>query len=146
VSAPASVDRRLPPDGTLAGLTALGLAGLCLGLLLNGTGGEVGLPCPLRLLTGLDCPFCGTTRMIGALLHLDAGAALRFNAPVLLGGVVLFYLWASWTLQRFGLLRLPRPRLSARLQRFLYPALAVLGLLFMVLRNLPFAPFTALKV
>jgi hypothetical protein len=136
----------LPSDSTLIGLAAVGVAGVCVGGLFSLSGGELGLPCPLRTLTGLNCPFCGITRMASSVLQGDLAAALRFNAPVLIGGVVLLYLWLSWVLQRFGVVRLPRPRLPARAQRLLYPALVVLALLFMVLRNLPFAPFTALHV
>jgi Protein of unknown function (DUF2752) len=141
-----SVARKLPPDHTLGGLAVLGFGGICLGAVLNLTSGELGIPCLLRSTTGLDCPFCGTTRMMGSLLQGDVLAALRFNAPVLVGSVVLGYLWLSWVLERFGLLRLWRPRLPARLQRSLFPVFAVLAVVFMVLRNLPFAPFSALYV
>lgn len=141
-----SVARNLPPDHTLAGLTVLGVGGICLGAVLNLTSGEVGIPCILRATTGLDCPACGTTRMMAALLRGDVGAALHFNAPVLVGSVVLAYLWLSWVLERFGLVRLWRPRLPARVQRLVYPAIVVLAITFMVVRNLPFAPFSALYV
>jgi hypothetical protein len=60
--------------------------------------------------------------------------------------VVLAYLWLSWVLERFGLARLWRPRLPARLQRSLFAVFAVVAVVFMVLRNLPFAPFSALYV
>jgi len=33
----------------------------------------------LRRLTGLECPFCGTTRAASALLRLDIVAAIQFN-------------------------------------------------------------------
>ncbi len=37
------------------------------------------LPCPLFLLTGWQCPFCGSTRALYSILHLDFGAAWRLN-------------------------------------------------------------------
>jgi hypothetical protein len=42
--------------------------------------------CPWFLLTGFDCPLCGTTRAWGALLHGDTYAAFQFNhwTPLLL--------------------------------------------------------------
>lgn len=36
--------------------------------------------CPLRMLTGLPCPGCGSQRAIHALLHADFEGALRYNA------------------------------------------------------------------
>jgi hypothetical protein len=41
--------------------------------------------CPLRAVTGVPCPFCGTTRGIVALVHGDIGGALLLNP----GAVVL---------------------------------------------------------
>ncbi len=35
--------------------------------------------CPLKELTGLDCPLCGGTRAAHALLTGDVGAAIDFN-------------------------------------------------------------------
>lgn len=36
--------------------------------------------CPFKVLTGLQCPGCGSQRAIHALLHGDIAAAWRFNA------------------------------------------------------------------
>ena len=48
--------------------------------------------CPSKLLTGYDCPGCGTTRALHALVHLDFGAALRYNAALfVLGPLLLLY-------------------------------------------------------
>ena len=41
--------------------------------------GHPGLPCPLRTVTGIPCPFCGTTTSVEATLHADPGAALAAN-------------------------------------------------------------------
>ncbi len=50
----------------------------------------IGIPCPFRLLTGLQCPGCGVSRMCLALLRLDFKSAFGYNqaifclAPILL--------------------------------------------------------------
>ena len=35
--------------------------------------------CPSKLITGYDCPGCGTQRALHALLHGDIAGAWRFN-------------------------------------------------------------------
>ena len=37
------------------------------------------LSCPLFLLTGWQCPFCGSTRALYSILHFDFAAAWRLN-------------------------------------------------------------------
>ncbi len=49
-----------------------------------------GLPCPLLLLTGLQCPACGLTRAASALLRGDFAAAFGYHA--------LWPLWAGYML------------------------------------------------
>nr|MBD5377303.1 DUF2752 domain-containing protein [Bacteroides sp.] len=36
--------------------------------------------CPLKVLTGYDCPGCGSQRAFHALLHGDIAAVVRYNA------------------------------------------------------------------
>jgi hypothetical protein len=53
--------------------------------------------CPWRALTGLDCPFCGSTRAASALARGDLVAALDHNALFVLAIVPLAALaWAAW--------------------------------------------------
>lgn len=56
-----------------------------------------GVGCPVKHLTGLDCPGCGSTRALGALTRLDVGAAFDHN--VLVPGALLFVVasWLTWT-------------------------------------------------
>lgn len=61
--------------------------------------------CPSKLLTGYDCPGCGTLRALHALSHGDVAAAWRFNAALFfaLPAAVVFFIgdrpraprWAS---------------------------------------------------
>lgn len=53
------------------------------------------LSCPLHLLTGLNCPFCGAQRMILALLHGRFIEAFWLNPGLAIGlpAVVAWWLW-----------------------------------------------------
>ena len=63
-------------------------------------------PCPLRALTGLQCPGCGGTRALHALLHGDVAGAFAFNPMlfvaiataivVIVRPVILTRPWFAW--------------------------------------------------
>lgn len=95
-------------------------------------------PCWFHALTGLYCPGCGTTRAIHQLLHGNLEAAFAYNA---LAVVSLPFLLAGVAVPRLAARRgLPPPRL---------PGLAIWGIaivvvLYGVLRNLPAEPFARL--
>jgi len=98
--------------------------------------------CPTKALLGIDCPGCGSLRMIYSLLHGDVLGALRFNALGLVS--VLFLLWAfgAWTYGRFVGRRIS----SWQHQRWSAAVALVLVSVWFVVRNLPTAPFTSLYV
>jgi hypothetical protein len=78
----------------------------------------------------LYCPLCGGTRAIGALLSLDLAAAFRYNAFVTL--LVL----AAICLDLVVLVRLLfKKQVLLRIPAWVWVALAVLMLLYAVLRN-----------
>jgi hypothetical protein len=56
--------------------------------------------CGLRILTGLPCPFCGTTRVLLELSHLDLVAAFHFNPLVFLACTALGAWFALWIVDR----------------------------------------------
>ena len=98
--------------------------------------------CPTKLLLGIDCPGCGSLRMIYSLLHLDVAAAIRFNALGLVAMVLLLWAYVAWT---YGRLAGRRVRSWQHL-RWSAPVLLVLTLAWFVVRNLEFGPFPALHV
>ena len=97
--------------------------------------------CPLYALTGIACPGCGLTRGYHALFHGDIGTAMHFNALIPLYSLIFGYLLISLVLLAvrgrglsFSVFRKP----------WLLWMVAVLALLFAVLRNLPLYPFNLL--
>lgn len=82
-------------------------------------------PCPFRLLTGWNCPFCGGLRMVHDVLHADLGAAINDNVFAL-AGIPLLALWL--------LLRYRRGRSSLPVPTAL--TVVVLTIAWTVLRNL----------
>lgn len=88
--------------------------------------------CQFHRLTGLNCPGCGTTRALYALLHGKLLTALRDNALFALI-LVIFTIRTTW----FSLKKL-RGKANGEffLAKFLWPLL-ILALVFTVLRNLP---------
>ena len=90
-----------------------------------------GIPCPIHLVTGLQCPGCGVTRMVMALLHLDLKGAFAANAAVLcLLPLMLFTAGrAVWLYIRKGS---THSRLNDALTWFMIAVLLIFG----VIRNI----------
>lgn len=85
--------------------------------------------CVFHEVTGLYCPGCGNTRALHALLHGHVVQSLRCN---------LLLVPAALTV----LLLLLRPRFA--MARYTGWIIAGIVIVFAVLRNLPWAPFTLL--
>src|SRR3984885_5234113 len=56
--------------------------------------------CPTKALLGIDCPGCGSLRMLYSLMHGNVGAAARFNALALVASVLLVWAYLAWTYGR----------------------------------------------
>ena len=69
----------VPEHITMFGLGA-GTIGSVYPMIMAHTGGQ-GIPCPLRTLTGVPCPFCGLTTATVALTHGQWSAAAGVPAP-----------------------------------------------------------------
>ena len=122
--------RRSPGVGTPVWLLLAAVA-LAVLFLVDPAEWKIFPPCLFHKLTGWQCPGCGATRAVHALLHGRLAAAFRDNALLVLSLPVLAaYVWVRAMRRRQG-----RP--SARLSpTWLWVALGV-GLVFMVWRNLP---------
>ena len=93
--------------------------------------------CPFRLVTGMQCPGCGSTRAFYQLLHLDPVAAFKLNPLMVLTLPFIIY----------GLVGFTRSALTGRPQRrlfippvYLWAWLALL-IFFWIFRNTPWYPF-----
>lgn len=98
--------------------------------------------CPTKLLLGIDCPGCGSLRMLYSLLHGDLGAAVGFNALGLVALVLLVWSYGAWSYGRLRGRMVP----SWQHHRWAPPVTLALVSVWFLLRNLPFEPFSALHV
>jgi len=94
-------------------------------------------PCLVHELTGFHCPGCGLGRGMRCLADLDFAGALRENLLVFgLTPPLLAFLFIQGATGR--------PALSPRAFQAILLGYLLLALLFAVLRNLPFEPFSSL--
>ena len=95
--------------------------------------------CPFRLVTGMQCPGCGSTRAFYQLLHLHPIAAFKFNPLMILTLPFIVYGFLGFT--RSALMGRPQRRL------FIPPiylwAWLFLLIFFWVFRNTPWYPFVS---
>jgi hypothetical protein len=94
--------------------------------------------CLLKLTTGLDCPGCGGTRAAWYLLHGDLGAAARHHLLFVFAVPFLVYLYVAWAVEQAFGKKLPRLRIGPTT----VAVFLAVWMVFSVLRNLPWAPFS----
>ena len=105
---------------------------------------KIPLPCLIYTQAGIFCPSCGATRAVISLFCGDITSALKYNcyivltAPIMIG--LSIYLYAGIV---FGYALSLHYKTKVRIAIFI-AVLAVLFLIFGVLRNIPFYPFTLL--
>lgn len=135
--APAPTSRSLSRSAkwSLAGLSVVGLSYVAI---VDPNRPNLVPACAFRAITGVDCPGCGGTRAVHALLHGDIGSALNHNAlatVVILVGLLL--LVVDLVLKRLG----REPLRFSITPRWAVVAVVVVGA-FWILRNLPVFPFS----
>lgn len=93
-----------------------------------------GPPCPWRTLTGLLCPFCGSTTLMKRLLTGDVAGAWAANQLVFVAGCGLAVASVAWVVELAGG---PHVRMPRRLQdqRVWYVLAIVSCVAFAVWRN-----------
>ena len=129
----------LPRQGSARPLLAAGgVAVLTLALRLHDPHqrGSWGL-CPLRALTGLDCPGCGGLRAVNDLTHGDLGAAASSNLFFVVSIPLIVALWTAWlwrSRQPSGSKRRPLPPGRAKMLVSIYLGAMVV---FTIFRNTP---------
>ncbi|MDX1890482.1 DUF2752 domain-containing protein [Mycolicibacterium sp. 050158] len=120
-------------------------AGLFCGAVWLGNPMSAGGPlpvCPTRTLLGIDCPGCGSLRMIYSLLHGDLLGALHWNTLGLVSVLLLLWAFGAWT---YG--RIVNRRIVAWQHHRWSAAVALVAVsVWFVVRNLPIAPFSGLYI
>ncbi|HVJ45339.1 MAG TPA: DUF2752 domain-containing protein [Luteolibacter sp.] len=122
-------------------LTVLVLAYAAFHLRQHGNLGSWFPGCLFHRVTGLHCPGCGMTRATYAALHGNFGLAFRMN-PV--GVILLPIALGVLGIQIIGWVRGKRLNWFPETTPKLAWALAILVIVFWILRNIPCWPFTLL--
>lgn len=78
-------------------LVSVSIAGAALTVFVSKVYLHTGFECQVHKVLGLDCPGCGVTRMILALLNMDFYQAFRYNPFMFVTMFILFivYIWQS---------------------------------------------------
>lgn len=97
--------------------------------------------CPFYALTGLYCPGCGSGRAMTSILHLDFLAAMQYNILAVLAlPLVGYYFVGRYLAIVIGREVLPIFKTSV----LAFNIVLILILVYGILRNLPFYPFSLL--
>ena len=115
------------------GVAAIAAAGCAYVALQNPNESGAYPQCPLRTLTGYDCPGCGLTRSVFALMHADVGRAIDHNVLVLVLVPLALLGFARWTANRLGYRTPNVPRFRPWMS--VVAGVVVFG--FLIVRNLP---------
>ena len=92
---------------------------------------KIAIPCPIKLITKLDCPSCGITRMFQSIARLDFKSAYGYNQFLFITTpLILFCL----ILADFNYIKSGKPTLNKF--NFLPYALIFCSIAFAIVRNL----------
>ena len=97
-------------------------------------------PCPFRALTGLYCPGCGTLRGLHELLHGNMVKAFGLNPLMVLLLPFILYSFFKYTVSGIT----GRQQSKVFIPSDFIWALLVIIIVYWILRNVPYYPFTLL--
>jgi len=120
------------PRQALLTVAAIAGAGMGLSTLYAITG--MGIPCPFRAFTGWLCPFCGGTHLGADLLRGDLVSAWNDNAALLVACFLLGARTLGWITE--WIQHRPRRWLPEKAGRYTAPAALLVGIAWMIMRNL----------
>jgi len=96
--------------------------------------------CPLYATTGIYCPGCGSQRATHELLHLNIKGVLKQNVLFLFALLLLIYHWTVCLINKFF-----NKNWKSILNHSKTPIIIlIIIIIFWVLRNLPWKPFSLL--
>ncbi|MUM19536.1 DUF2752 domain-containing protein [Mycobacterium sp. CBMA271] len=136
-----TVASRMAAPAAIAGVAAAGCAAIWFAD--PTTPGGVFPVCPFKAATGLDCPGCGGLRMVYSLMHGNLLGALHYNAVALVALGFLAVCFVAWTRTRWR----GEADWDPPWMRTWVPAVTlVVFVAWFIVRMIPVAPFTALRV
>lgn len=91
------------------------------------------LKCPFKMMTGLECPGCGSQRAVHELLHLNIGKAFQYN-PLMVSAIPYLALGFLFNIEGVKT-RFPKTRKFFFGTRTIYLILLII-LIFFIFRNL----------
>lgn len=97
--------------------------------------------CPFHKYLGLDCPGCGAQRAVYALLHGNVLQAVNYNALLVLS---IPFLLTHLILRIYAYFRKTHLIWDIWYRPIVPKILLIVVVLFWIVRNIPFAPFTYL--
>jgi hypothetical protein len=98
--------------------------------------------CLIKLTTGLDCPGCGGTRAFYFLMQGNVPEAARHHVMAVFAAPFLVWLYVAWAIKHVTGKSIAAPKITAKAMSLYLAAWGV----FMVVRNIPIAPFTSFFV
>ena len=87
--------------------------------------------CPLKMISGLKCPGCGSQRAVHSLLHLDIVTAFKYNALLVLSLPIVIILGYA------EIYRVKKPELYVKIHKVKYIfAYMIFVILWWICRNI----------